>query len=312
MTFVAVAVGGAALVNGIMSSKAASDAADTQADAARAGQRLTMDQFNQTRQDQAPYRQTGYNALAQLQYLLGMGPNGVQSPVGIQDAYVNANAKDDRPLQPKRWVPRPAGRDSSNAKDEQTGPVVSSVPFSPIGAYGSLSKTFDMGSFHQDPGYQFRIDEANKALQRSAAARGGLLSGGTMRGLADLNQNLASQEYNNAYSRFNNDQTTRFNRLASLAGIGQTATNFTGQLGANAANNAAEYGTQAANASAAGALGQAQAWNQGINTGINALNNYNNWNQLSNMASMNQGFSNTNPWGGQLYGSANGGTQYID
>jgi hypothetical protein len=53
----------------------------------------------------------------------------------------------------------------------------------------------------EDPGYQFRLDEGSKALQRSAAARGTLRSGATLKGLIDYGQNTASEEYQRAYNR---------------------------------------------------------------------------------------------------------------
>src|SRR6476469_6841143 len=84
-----------------------------------------------------------------------------------------------------------------------------------------FQKTFTMGDFQKDPGYDFRMAEGQKALERSAAARGGLNSGATMKALAQYGQDFASNEYQNAYNRFNNDQSTRFNRLSSLAGLGQ-------------------------------------------------------------------------------------------
>ena len=53
----------------------------------------------------------------------------------------------------------------------------------------------------EDPGYQFRLDEGRKALERSAAAQGTLRSGATLKGLMDYGQNTASQEYQRAYNR---------------------------------------------------------------------------------------------------------------
>ena len=47
------------------------------------------------------------------------------------------------------------------------------------GAGGKYAKDFSMADFQQDPGYAFRIAEGMKALDRTAASRGGLLSGAT-------------------------------------------------------------------------------------------------------------------------------------
>jgi len=49
---------------------------------------------------------------------------------------------------------------------------------------GEFSGSFDSAGFlaNQDPGYGFRMSEGMKALDRSAASRGGLLSGATLKG----------------------------------------------------------------------------------------------------------------------------------
>ncbi len=116
-----------------------------------------------------------------------------------------------------------------------------------VGEGGRFSRNFTGADFNADPGYQFRLSEGEQAVNRAAGAKGGLYSGATLKALSRFNSGLASQEYGNAYSRFNNDQTTGFNRLASLAGIGQTATNQTGQAGQNAYGMIGQAGQNNAN-----------------------------------------------------------------
>lgn len=135
---------------------------------------------------------------------------------------------------------------------------------------GEFNRNFTMADFNADPGYQFRMDQGQQALERSAAAGGGLLSGGTGKALEQYGQNFASNEYSNAYNRFNNDQSTRFNRLSALAGTGQTATNTLGALGAQTASNIGENYLQAGNAQAAAYVGQGNA----INNGVSSLGNF--------------------------------------
>jgi hypothetical protein len=53
-----------------------------------------------------------------------------------------------------------------------------------------------------DPGYGFRFAEGMKGLERSAAARGGLLSGATLKGITRYGQDMGSQEYQNAFNRY--------------------------------------------------------------------------------------------------------------
>lgn len=143
------------------------------------------------------------------------------------------------------------------------------------------------------PGEQFEREMGNNAIQNSAAAQGNLLSGSTLKGLDAFNTNLAStnyqQAYNNAlgqyqqnYNIFNQNQGNAFNRLASIAGLGQTSV---GQL-ASAGSNAAQVGSNtllgaansigqsqqnAAAATASGYVGGANALAGGINSAAGSL-----------------------------------------
>jgi len=125
--------------------------------------------------------------------------------------------------------------------------------------YGSLGKAFGASDFQQDPGYQFRQAEGMKALERSAAARGNLLSGSSMKGIQRFGQDLASQEYQNAFNRYQVERSAKLNPLQSLMGSGQSATNVmtgaAGQMGQNQASNLYNAGQ----ARASGYVGQANA-----------------------------------------------------
>jgi len=125
--------------------------------------------------------------------------------------------------------------------------------------YGSLGKSFGMSDFEQDPGYGFRQAEGMKALERSAAARGNLLSGSTLKGVQRFGQDLASQEYQNAFNRYQVNRSNKLNPLQSLMGSGQSATNVmtnaAGQMGQNQANNLYNAGQ----ARASGYVGSANA-----------------------------------------------------
>jgi hypothetical protein len=104
---------------------------------------------------------------------------------------------------------------------------------------------FGAGDYQADPGYAFRLAEGQKALDRQAAARGGLMSGGALKAAARYGQDMGSQEFGNAYSRaldaYNADvarSNTGYNRLAGLADVGQTAGTQIGTAGQNYATNA--------------------------------------------------------------------------
>lgn len=157
-----------------------------------------------------------------------------------------------------------------------------------------LNRTFtaaDMMAY--DPGYQFRIDEAQKALQTSAAARGGALGGGTLKALNQRVQDVASSEFGSAAERFRQQQQDRFSRLSSLMGTGLNAAGAAGgnlmalgQAGLGAGQYISNLGVQGAQsmagnalstqqqisdlmtggaaARAAGTVGSANAWGQGL------------------------------------------------
>lgn len=136
-----------------------------------------------------------------------------------------------------------------------------------------INRSFSAADFQNDPGYAFRMAEGQKAIERSAAARGGS-SGATMKSLVRFGQGTASDEYNNAYNRFNNDRTNRFNKLSSMAGLGQTANNVNAQAGMNNANNVSANQMAVGNANAANSIAQGNAINQTIGNGMNTWMNY--------------------------------------
>lgn len=125
--------------------------------------------------------------------------------------------------------------------------------------YGSLARPFGQADFQQDPGYAFRQSEGMRALERSAAARGNLLSGNTLKGVQRFGQDLASQEYQNAFNRFQIERAARLSPLQSLMGAGQSATNvMTGATGA-AGQNIGQMQLGAGQARASGYIGSANA-----------------------------------------------------
>lgn len=133
----------------------------------------------------------------------------------------------------------------------------------------SRYKNFDMSQFQQDPGYGFRLSEGQKALERSAAARGGLISGGALRAATRYGQDMGSQEYTNAFNRYQAERQARLNPLQSLTGMGQTTANTIGGAGQNMASNVGEAYMGGANARASGYMGVSNALTSGLNTYLN-------------------------------------------
>jgi hypothetical protein len=191
MPWIALAIGGSALVGANASSKAAK----TQAASADLATELQERMFNKQLELQEPFRQSGINALNKI----------------------------------------------------ESGDIMGAM----------------------DPSYKFRLGEGMKALERSAAARGGLISGGALKAAQRYGQDFASTEFGNAY-----------NRLASRAGFGQTAsTNMggaAGQFGVNAGN----LMTGAGAARASGYVGGANALTGGLNQYMNYTQNQNVMNRL--------------------------------
>ena len=132
-----------------------------------------------------------------------------------------------------------------------------------INALNKMQSGDIMGTM--DPSYQFRLNEGLKSLDRQAAARGGLISGGALKAAQRYGQDVASTEFGNAY-----------NRLAGLAGVGQTAT---GAMG----NAASAYGANAGNLMTSGAAARASGYVGGANALTGGLNSYLNYTQNQNL-----------------------------
>jgi hypothetical protein len=135
--------------------------------------------------------------------------------------------------------------------------------------FGKYARDFSMKDFEADPGYGFRMSEGMKAIERSAAARGGLLSGATLKGITRFGQDTATAEYQNAFNRYQVNRANQLNPLQSLMGGGQSSANLlsnaAGQTGQGLAGSAMAGGQ----ATASGYMNMANALNQGLSTGAN-------------------------------------------
>ena len=149
--------------------------------------------------------------------------------------------------------------------------------------FGLYGKPFTMADYQADPGYAFRMSEGMKALENSAAARGGLLSGTTLKGIQRFGQDLASQEYQNAYNRFYNTRNQMLNPLQAFLGQGQTATNQLGAAASQMGQGLAQAYGNMGQARASGYVGQANAINQGIGAINQGIGQYMNYNMMQNL-----------------------------
>lgn len=146
----------------------------------------------------------------------------------------------------------------------------------------SSAPDFTSASVATDPGYQFGLSEGMKGVTNSAAARGGLLSGAALKAASQYNTNYATTKFDDA---FNRDATNK-NRLATLAGVGQTAAGQTANAGIqtgsmvgaginSAGQSVAQNQLGVGNARASGYLAQGNALTGALNQGVSAWNQYN-------------------------------------
>jgi hypothetical protein len=140
---------------------------------------------------------------------------------------------------------------------------------------------FGMDQFKADPGYAFRLSEGQKQLDRTAASRGGLLSGGALKAATRYGQDMGSQEYTNAFNRYQAERQARLGPLQTLTGMGQTTAQQVGQAGQQMATNVGNDITNSAAARASGYVGGASALTGGLNTYLNYTNSQNITNALA-------------------------------
>jgi hypothetical protein len=161
--------------------------------------------------------------------------------------------------------------------------------------YGQYARSFGAGDFVEDPGYAFRQSEGLKGVDRSASARGGILSGSALKNIQRFGQDLASQEYQNAFNRYQTERAARLNTLGGLTASGQSASNVmtgaAGQLGSNSAANALER----ARATSANSIGRGSATsNLAVNRGLTTGNLATNLGAATGNIAMNRGATTGN------------------
>ena len=210
------------------------------------------------------------NAVADV---FGFGPASKQADATTQAANISAQAAREQLALQQRMYEEGVARQQPwlQAGQNALAKLVTASDYTPFG----------MSQFQADPGYAFRLSEGQKALERSAAARGGLLSGATGKALQRYGQEMGSQEYQNAFNRYQTERAARLQPLQSLAGVGQTSANTLTSAAGTMGQNIAEGIGSAAAARASGYVGGANAINQAVGQGINLYGLYNQ-NQLYN------------------------------
>lgn len=338
---VAAAIIGSAVVGGVMSSQASKSAADAQSGASSDANALQKYIFDEQKKMQEPWRQAGLGGLNKLSYLMGLSPTaggGVGRAPTVQSADQIRQRLVAQFTSNGSAVPiAPTGQEGADGSNTPNTPGVNIIPPTINEAalqqaiekeqkkqqaildqfnakagriagrdptYGSLLNTFGKKDFEVDPGYEFRQAEGEKAMQRAASVGGGIDSGAMFKDAMRFNQGLASEEYGKAYDRFNNNQDRTYNKLASISGVGQTASNNIGSAAQNYGNQASGNIIGAGNAQAAGRVGSANAWNNALGQGVSMyqqnqlMNSFNTNSTPSYYSGLGGGSGNYNYGGG--------------
>ncbi len=128
------------------------------------------------------------------------------------------------------------------------------------------------------PNYDFQLQQGLGATANAANADGGMMSGNALKAINDYAQNYAGNAYQQAFNNYTTNQTNIYNRLASLAGLGQAAST---NASTGASNFAANISNTIAGAGASRAAGQVGTTNA-IGNGVNNLGSWYAYQNMSN------------------------------
>ena len=134
-----------------------------------------------------------------------------------------------------------------------------------------FSRPFTMADYQQSPAYQFNLQQGTQALNKAAAARNMYYAPQTLQDITKYSQGMASNEFQNAFSNYQTDLQNQWARMLGLSQLGQTSAAKVGDIGATTAGAIGGNITSGAAATAAGQMGMANAINQAIGGGTNAL-----------------------------------------
>ena len=148
--------------------------------------------------------------------------------------------------------------------------------------YGKYGRDFGMSDFQADPGYAFRLSEGQKALDRQAAARGGLISGGALKAATRYGQDMGSQEYQNAFNRYQTSRSNQLQPLGNLMSSGQAAASNQGIAAGNYGTNAGQAYMAGGQATAAGQLGMGNTISNALGAAASSYQNQQNFNDFLN------------------------------
>jgi hypothetical protein len=234
---------------------------------------MSQEQYNQTRQDNAPFLQSGTAANNQLAALLGLS----------QTAKSRAQIEKELRAQGAGDVTRPSGNvyfvnsklqaAVDQVMAQQQAQQAAQQAAQQSGTFGSLLKPFSQADLDKDPIYQntinFALEQGTQGINRQAAATGSQLSGATLKALSRFGANTAATYGNDAFNRDQAQDSGIYNRLAGVSGAGQQAVNQVTSAGQNYANNVGNNLIGAGNARGASAIAGANSFNNALGSAVN-------------------------------------------
>lgn len=263
--------------SGLIQSDAAGDAAEMQAQAAQQANQLQEAMWRQQLKANAPWQQAGRGALNGAGGLMKrLNPTTYQFNQDERNAFQTNRMNQVRNEFKGKTDAEYQSMVDASWKQHEAAMNQQQMENGEYEVDPELTRSFTMADYQQDPGFDFRMKQGQKALERSAAARGGLRSGATLKALTQYGQDFASNEYGKAYDRFNQNQGNRFNRLSSIAGFGSTANAQNAAASQNYANQSGANTMASGDSQAAARISQGKIWGDTLsNLGKMGMDYYN-------------------------------------
>ena len=216
--------------------------------------------FNTQNQQQEPYRQAGYKALSQLAGGFRQGQVFTDTTGAILGTPGGA------------WKYGPTGWTDMGGVQVQPNDAakIQAAAQGPGALADQFTHQFDANDLKTNlaPNYQFMLDQGLGATRAANNVTNSFQSGNTGKALVDYAENYAGNAYQAAFQNYNTNQTNIYNRLANIAGLGQTANAQSSQLAGTVAPSIANAQIAGGQAQAAGTMGAANALSQGANSAL--------------------------------------------
>lgn len=263
------------IVGSLISSSAAGDAADSQAAGTAAGIAEQRRQFDLVRGDTATARTIGESALVRLARELGI--NYQPATAGTSALTTDQLRAQLLPQFTTAGTPARSGGGPEGGWDIPATPggvdeagLAQAIQQRMQASPGQGTTTYsdvpqEVIDPTKEPGYQFGLNQGQTALDRRIAAMGGRVSGAALKASTRYNQDYATNGYQAAYQRQNSARSERLNRLAALAGMGQTAASTSGNAGAQTSNAISGMLTSQGDATGASQIAQGSIWGNAFN-----------------------------------------------